>query len=511
MSARFAIGAAAAPELPAAWRRPLALLAGLALAILVAFRGDAADMAAIWWTSSTFNHCLLVLPILAWLVWQRREGLARLEPRSSPRGLAVVAAGAAAWLLGEAAGVALARHLGLVVMLEGAVVATFGIAVARALLFPLGYALFLVPVGEELVPALQTLTAELSMALLGLFGVPAHIEGVFITTPSGYFEVAEACSGVKFLIAMVALGVLAAHLCFRSWTRRAAFLAVCIVVPILANGVRAFGTIYIADRTGIAFAEDFDHVVYGWFFFAAVIAIVLAIGWRFFDRDIDEPAFDPARIQPRRPAPETAARRVAVTVAALCLALLPIAWSATALAAGRDEAPALALPPVPGWERTDAAPAHRWRARYTGADSRVEGRYRDAQGRIVDLAIAWYAWQDEGRELVGFGQGGVDTENEWAWTRDSASPEDGRAYRIVAPGPVAREVVQFHLVGDTLTGSDGRAKLATVRARLLGGDQRAVGVIVSAEGEGARAAIDAFLADAGRIRDLVDRAAAMPD
>jgi exosortase/archaeosortase family protein len=62
--------------------------------------------------------------------------------------------------------------------------------------------------------------------------------------------VAEACSGVKFLIAMVALGVLVANVCFRSWHRRAAFMALCVAVPILANGVRAWGTIYAAQYVG---------------------------------------------------------------------------------------------------------------------------------------------------------------------------------------------------------------------------------------------------------------------
>ena len=99
--------------------------------------------------------------------------------------------------------------------------------------------------------------------------MPAHLEGIFITTPTGYFEVAEACAGVKFLIAMAAFGALVANVCFRSWPRRIAFMAVAMLVPILANGVRAWGTIYIAHRTGSTdFAASFDHVVYGGIFFA---------------------------------------------------------------------------------------------------------------------------------------------------------------------------------------------------------------------------------------------------
>lgn len=497
------------PAVPDAWRRPLLAYAAVAALLLALFAKDAAAMATIWWTSSTFSHCLLILPIIGWLVWQRRVELAGLTPAASPWGLAIVGIGALGWLLGEAAGVALGRHLGLVLMLQGAVVAVFGIAVVRGLLFPLCYALFLVPFGEEFVPMLQTLTAELSMALLGLFGVPAHIEGVFITTPTGYFEVAEACSGVKFLIAMIALGALAANLCFRSWPRRIAFMAACIAVPILANGMRAFATIYIAERSGMHFAESFDHVVYGWFFFAFVIALLLAMGWRFFDREIDEPAFDPRAIEPVSPARPRGPGPLAAAV--LAIALVPLAWTAAISATGRAPIPELALPRVAGWQQSDAPMAYPWAARFAGADRLAAGRYTDGDGAVVDLAIAYYGWQEEGKELVGFGQGGHPADTEWSWVEDAAPLAGGRAYRIAAPGPVTREVVQLYLVGDTLTGSDGRAKIATLRRRLLGGDQRAIGVVVSAEGPGARQAVEAFLRAAGPVDRLVDRAAGMPD
>ncbi|MGQ4828503.1 archaeosortase/exosortase family protein, partial [Enterococcus faecalis] len=77
----------------------------------------------------------------------------------------------------------------------------------------------------------------MTMVLLALAHIPATLDGVFITTPAGYFEVAEACSGVKFLIAMIAYGALVANVCFLRWRRRAAFMGVAVVVPILANGV----------------------------------------------------------------------------------------------------------------------------------------------------------------------------------------------------------------------------------------------------------------------------------
>ena len=213
------------------WQTHLAAL-GTVWALLIAlFSADVADIFAIWWNSSTFNHCLLIPPIIAWLVGQRVPELRRLTPAAWAPGLLLIGIGAVGWLLGDAAGLAFARHLGLIFMLQGAVIACLGPSVARGLVFPLAYALFMVPFGEEFVPIMQSVTAEIAMALLAIAGIPAHLEGVFITTPTGYFEVAEACAGVKFLIAMIAFGALVANVCFRSWRRRLGFMADVAGIP----------------------------------------------------------------------------------------------------------------------------------------------------------------------------------------------------------------------------------------------------------------------------------------
>lgn len=494
------------------WRPHLVALGAVAASILILFARDAAHLATIWWTSSTFNHCLLVLPLIAWLVWQRLPELRRLAPAAWWPGLLLVGAGALGWLLGEAASVSLARHIGLVLMLQGAVVACLGKAVARGLTFPLAYALFLIPAGEELVPPLQMVTAEISMALLALAGIPAYIEGIFITTPTGYFHVAEACSGVKFLIAMAAYGALVANVCFRSWPRRIVFMAAALAIPILANGVRAWGTIFIAHHTSNEFALSADHVIAGWFFFALVMALIMAAGWPFFDRKAGEPWFDPAEIQPG-PRPGPVPRLIRTAAAAVALAAVAPLWSgAVAAAGGQSVPPGIAAPVVAGWQRVPADTGRPWTPHFAGADRLWMARYRDAAGREVDLAVAVFARQGEGRELVAFGQGAIAPDSGWAWTAPAAAPPSGRAERIASHG-VVREVVTFYRVGDTLTGSRTAAKLETVKARLFGGPQRAVAILVSsparAEGEDPRPAIDAFLAALGPVAPLADKAAGL--
>lgn len=485
-------------------RRHLLWLAVTWAAIGLLFLRDAVGLVGIWWTSSTFNHCLLIPLIIGWLVWQRWPALRQLTPRGWWPGLLLVAGGALAWLLGDAAGVALARHLGLILMLQGSVIAILGPEVSRGVTFPLAYMLFLVPAGEGLVPPLQTFTARMCMMLLDLVGIPAHIEGIFITIPNGWFEVAEACSGVKFLIAMAAFGVLAAHVCFKSWPRRILFVAASLILPVLANGVRAWGTIYVAHLTNAHFAAGFDHVLYGWIFFGIVIAVLMGISWRWFDRPIDDPWIDPAALQPP---PNAQDRLLPAALGSTLIAASVVAWSLIG-ASGEARLPALVeSPAIPGWRKA-GAPLD-WQPSFDGADRLLLTRYVDSRGRPVDLAIAIYASQSEGRELVGYGQGAVPPGSRWAWTDDQSAPPGSRAFRIIGPGGVVRDVVSFYRVGDILTGSDMRVKAETLKVRLLGGPKRAVAIIVTAPrtmpGQSARTSIDDFLASLGPVDKVADR------
>jgi exosortase A len=477
------------------WRSHLQLLGGAIALILLLFFRDVADMAAIWWTSSTFTHCLFILPLVGWLIWQRRDEVMLRTPQLWGPGLALVFAAGFGWILGEAAGVSLIRHASLVMMIQASAITLLGPAAARALMFPLFYLFFLVPFGEEFVPPLQTITAKLCMLFLGWAGIPAHIEGVFITTPTGYFEVAEACAGVKFLVAMVAYGALVANVCFRKWARRIAFMALVLVVPILANGIRAYGTIHISALTSNDFAAGFDHIIYGWVFFAVVMAIVMGIAWKFFDRAIDDPWLTPPTVAV---APQPI--RWPVPAGLTAMLVIPLLWQFAQNTLGHVPMPnQIALPEVAGWQRASAT-VDDWKPRFDGADHRLLGDYVNAKGDRVTLAVAVYAWQGDGKEIVGYAQGAADPDSHWSWTNDTPPPPGGRAERIFAPG-LAREVVSFYVVGEMTTGRAQIVKLATLKSRLIGGDQSAVALLVSAQDRRdspARPQIDAFLKGLGK-------------
>lgn len=471
-------------KLAPAWVMPLRLLACAWLGLGLLTLPDWAAMADQWWNSSTFNHVLLVPLILGWLVHQRAGELARIAPQAWWPGLVPFAAAVLVWVLGAFSGLSLARELGAVLMLIASALALLGPRAGAGLAFPLGYMLFLVPFGEELVAPMQMVTARLTIALVHLSGMAARIDGVFIDTPAGLFQVAEACSGIKFLIAMIAFGALAANVCFKSWWRRAAFMVLSFAVPVLANGVRAWGTVYIAQFVGADRATGIDHVIYGWVFFGVVIALTLAFAWRFFDRPRDDAMIDPEAINASPRLAALAARRIRPAVALGMLAALALAGQGWAMAADSLEAPVprqIFLPEVPGWHRIDYRPQVAWEPRAQGAEHKLLGSYADDRGHQVDVFLALYSSQGEGRKAGGFGQGALIPDSPWQWQSPGPEADGAKSDRLLAPGRVERLAETWYRTGDLTTGSNAHLKHANMADRLLLRARPTTMLILSAE------------------------------
>lgn len=280
-----------ATQLPLDWRMPLARLAVASLALIALCAREWGEMIHQWWNIDTYNHILLIPLLLVWLVALRMDGLRQLKPAHWLPGVGILAAALGLWTIGRATEINLIAQAGAVGALQAAIVTFLGPRLLAYLLLPAGMMIFLVPFGDEIIPFLQMITAKIAIALTMWSGIEATFEGIYINTPVGLFIVAEECSGVKFLVAMVTLGVLVSFTCFSRWKHRAIFMAACFVVPILANGVRAWSTIYIAQSQGVEFAAGFDHIVYGWVFFAIVMAIVLGGAFRFFDREPEDAGY----------------------------------------------------------------------------------------------------------------------------------------------------------------------------------------------------------------------------
>lgn len=498
------------------WKAPLLHLAFAWAMLFLLFAPVFVDMLLQYWDSSTYNHILFVPLIIGWLVKLRAPELAKLTPKAWWPGLIPFAGAMFLWLMADVTGIALAAHLAMVVALQSATLAILGPRACAGLLFPLLYGFFLVPFGDELVPSLQMITADLTIALTHWSGVPAVIEGVFIDTPAGLFEVAEACSGVKFLIAMIALGTLTAHVCFTSWIRRSIFMAVAIVLPILANGVRAWGTIYIAQSQGIEFAAGFDHIFYGWIFFAIVMGLLLALSWRHFDRPRDDDFIDGdvlanSALFDAVERWSIANSRALMSLAALSLVF--VTWSAQARQVEAELPGQIYLPEVDGWERAPFAETVWWEPRAQGADHRLIGSYVNADGARVELFFALYGAQEDGREAGAFGEGALVPDSIWRWHSPGPAMGTGISERLQAGGNLQRLALTNFRHRELTTGSIARLKLSNLRDRLTFSAEPTMMVIISAVDGGpvsAEAAISDFVESTGDFGAWMDRIAQKP-
>ncbi|MGP9801163.1 exosortase A [Rheinheimera sp. NSM] len=293
--------------------RHYAALLALLLLWLVAFWSTLSSMVEIWQRSDTFAHGFLIFPISLYLIWQKRQHIAATALSSSLAALLPLAILLLAWFFADAVNVNVVKQLAVILLLPMLVWLCCGRQLLYLLLFPLAYLIFAVPMGDALVAPMQLITADITVAALRLADIPVYREGLYLSTPTGLFLVAEACSGVRYLIASFALGTLFAYLNYRRWYKQLAFCLAAILVPILANGIRAFGIVLIAHLTDMKHAVGVDHLIYGWLFFGVIIFLMFYIGSFWADQ---APAVPHSVSKQRRGAPLLAA-----TLAAFLLSL----------------------------------------------------------------------------------------------------------------------------------------------------------------------------------------------
>jgi exosortase A len=276
------------------WRRLLPPL-GVGLLLLgLLFNREVASAIRTWDDSTAYNHCFLVIPIALYLYWDRRQDLVGVPARPFPPALLLGLPLAAIWLVSERLGIMEGRQLVAISFVEVLFLAVLGKRLWWALAGPLLYLYFLVPFGEFLTPKLQDVTTWFIRHGLDILGVPAYIDGYIIEIPQGTFFVAEACAGLRFLIASVAFGTLYSLLMYRSPMRRGVFMLVSIIVPIIANGFRGIGIVYLGYLLGSAQAAAADHIIYGWLFFSAVILVLIALGLPFRQDQLSTRSGSPA-------------------------------------------------------------------------------------------------------------------------------------------------------------------------------------------------------------------------
>ncbi len=383
------------------WQQTILVTALLCLALLALFYPTAAAMVDIWWRSETFAHGFFILPITLFLIWRLRDELRLLTPQPTMWGLPLLVMLGFGWLLAHFASVAVVQQLAFVAMLPVIVFSMLGWQVTRRILFPLCFLVLAVPMGEGLIPPMMDFTADFTVMMLQLTGIPVFREGLFFEIPSGRWSVVEGCSGVRYLIAAVTLGCLYAYLTYRSIYRRLVFVAISFIVPVIANGLRAYMIVMIAHFSDNKLAHGVDHFIYGWVFFGFVMMLLFWIG-SFWREDESKQSDGVASEQSAGTILAKPASHKSTLTAACAIFLVLSVWPVWAYINSQQGDSVVVSLNVPdeqsGWYKA-SQPLTEWRPRYLGMDAELEQTYI-MDGRKVGLYLAYYSYQRQDAELV---------------------------------------------------------------------------------------------------------------
>jgi exosortase A len=460
-----------------AWRKTLLLLTLSLLAVIALLQPTFMSMVEIWERSETFAHGYVILPIALWLIWRNRSYLAAIPAHADWRALLVIIPLGLGWLAARVGGVLVVEQYMLVGILIATVWLILGPRQFRALGFPLGFLLLMVPNGEALIPPMMEFTADFTVSAVKLIGIPVFREGLFFTLPSGEWSVVEGCSGLRYLISSITLGILYAYLTYRTLWKRVAFSLAAVIVPVIANGFRATMIVLIAHYSDMTLALGVDHFIYGWVWFGIVMLTMFWVGL-FWREDMDDAPPPAAAIKPVFALPAT------LTLVAI-MALIP--FYEGRLNNRVIATPAFVLPtPMPGWTLQEK-PFSSWEPHWVGMDQRLLGNYRKGDQQVM-LFMGWYGAQRQDAELINTQNFMVRQKHpEWRSMRrvENQKTISGQPLPLAESGLLAyvgnQRILawQWHRIG----GNDGinpyQAKFDLALSKLLGQPDEAAAIIVA--------------------------------
>jgi exosortase A len=387
------------------WGIAAGAVAVLLILTLVFYRDTAWYLVKLWSQGGEgeYAHGFLVLAISLYLILRNRRELLQSAP--CPNYLALLAVGGSGLLLTASvlADVQAAQALSMLFLVLALVWAVFGNRITRGLLFPIVYLIFAIPVWFPLAPFLQEITANAVFALVRYIGVPAFRQEQLIMLPSGQFVIAEACAGLRFLLAALTLGTLYAYLNYTTLVARSIVILISAAAAVLVNIVRVFIIVYLGYSTEMQHPWVEDHLGLGWMLFGGLLFLLLGLDYK-LNR--------PVRKSPV-PVSETggkagfvACKHAAVRMVTTTFVSVMVLASGAAVTfrvnslpdKGAVEAAYFRLPTGPGTWSGPIESAVDWMPLYHGSVARKQAYRKD--NNTVYLYVGYYPEQRQGRELI---------------------------------------------------------------------------------------------------------------
>lgn len=267
---------------PRSMERQIILFGVLAVLLGFTYLRSAYELYVNWTLAdSYYSHGFLVPLVSLYFAWQQRGALAVVPRRSSAWGIAWILLAAFLLVLGDFLGFRVLAHISIVPMLVGVIVAFAGTQFAARLWFPLLFLFFMVPIPPSLTQSialqLKLFAAQCAVFLANLITLPMVREGSYIYFGTDRLLVGDVCGGLRSLIALLAIGAVAAYICpAKNWAR---FLILLLSGPIaiVSNVVRIFLLCIVGYFYGSDVAGGWVHDYSGFLIYAVAIALFTAI------------------------------------------------------------------------------------------------------------------------------------------------------------------------------------------------------------------------------------------
>lgn len=254
----------------------------LLVCIAVTYRNVVPGMVSDWDNDPNYSHGFLVPLISAYFVWQSWAQIRNIKVRPSLFGLLVVVGSLTLLILGYVGTEYYTMRSSLVFLLAGVILFWCGWAVLRALALPVGFLLFMVPlpyiVYDAVAFPLKLMVAKFSVFSLKMLGIVVWRDGNIIRFPQTVLEVADACSGLRSLMSLLALAVAYAFISQTSNLQRTVLVLSAIPIAIFTNMVRVIVTGILAQYYGAAAAEGFFHEFAGFVVFTVAMVLLFVFG-----------------------------------------------------------------------------------------------------------------------------------------------------------------------------------------------------------------------------------------
>ena len=242
--------------------------------LLACYASTIRSMIAQWSTDEDMGHGFLVPVVVVWIVWRERERWMQLKPEPSWWGLAILV-GAAGLHAMASVGVGLfAASVALLISAVGAVIGLGGFRYVRAWAFPLLLTLFMLPklavVYNQVTLPLQLIASRLAAGILSAMGAGVIREGNILEVAGRRIWVAEACSGIRYLLPLAFMALLFTYLSGSKFWTKLAVLAISVPLAIMANAIRVAAAARVP-----ALEEGTAHALAGWVIFVFCLAGLL--------------------------------------------------------------------------------------------------------------------------------------------------------------------------------------------------------------------------------------------